>query len=62
MVLAENGDMGDDVLGRDVAGNDDETGEGSVAGARGGRLAQSLDDLLDTALKGTGLGSCYKSC
>lgn len=48
-VLAEDGDVGDDVAGGDVTGNDDDA---LVA------LAERLDDLLDTALDVLGLGSC----
>lgn len=59
MVLAQDGEVGDDVLGGDVAGDDDDAGEGGVAGGRGGRLAEGLDDLLDAALEGVVLGSCW---
>lgn len=57
MVLAQHGEVRDDVLGRDVAGDDDDSGERGVAGAGRGRLAQRLDDLLDAALEGVVLGS-----
>lgn len=57
MVLAENGNVRDDVLGGDVAGNDDKAGERGVSRASGGRLAERLDNLLDTTLEGASLGS-----
>lgn len=58
VVLAQNGEVGDDVHGGDVAGDDDNTGERGVARTGGGRLSEGLDDLLDTALEGVVLGSC----
>lgn len=50
--------MADDVHGADVAGQHHDAGEGLVRGAGGGRLAQSLDDFLDTALESLVLGGC----
>jgi hypothetical protein len=48
----------DDVLRRNVACDDDEAGEASVAGCRGGGLAQRLDDFFDAALESVVLGGC----
>jgi hypothetical protein len=53
VVLAENGNVGDDIHGGDVGSEDDNTagdGDGSVGSGDGG-LAESLDDLLDTTLE-----------
>lgn len=58
MVLAQHGEVRDDVHGRNVAGDDDNAGERGVAGGGRGRLSESLDDLLDAALQGVVLGSC----
>lgn len=58
MVLAQHGEVGDDVHGGDVAGDDDNAGERRVAGSRGGRLSEGLDDFLDTALERVVLGRC----
>jgi hypothetical protein len=59
VVLAKYGNVADDVHGRDVGGENDNTG-GRVgcAGDAGGRFADGLDALLDTALEGLVLGSC----
>lgn len=57
-VLAEDGDVADDVHGADVAGEDDDAREGGVAGAGGGRLPEGLDDFFDAALEGLVLGRC----
>ena len=63
MVFAENGDMGDDIHGRDVGGDDNDCGRvvdiGIVSGAL--RLAESLDDFLNTTAKSLGLCSCNVS-
>jgi hypothetical protein len=58
VVLAQHGEVRDDVHGRDVAGDDDNARERGVAGGGRGRLSESLDDLLDTALQGVVLGGC----
>lgn len=56
MVLAEHGNVGDDVHGGDVAGDDDDAGEGAVRGRRRGGFAEGLDDFFDAALEGVVLG------
>ena len=56
MVLAQHGEVRDDVLRRDVARDDDDAGERRVARGGGGRLAERLDYLLDAALEGVVLG------
>ena len=59
MVLAEDGDVRDDVHGRDVGGDDDDGGRVVDVGAsRVLRLAQRLDDFLDAAAEGLGLRGC----
>ena len=58
VVFAEDGQVRDDVLRGDVAGDDDDAGEGGVVGRGRGGLAEGLDDLLDAALEGVVLGSC----
>lgn len=58
MVLAEDGDVRDDVRGGDVAGNDDDAREGGVGGGGCGRFAEGFDDFFDAALEGVVLGSC----
>lgn len=60
VVFAQNGDVRDDVHGGDVSGKNDDRGgniDGGVSGGDGG-LAESLDDLLDTALERLVDGSC----
>ena len=61
VVLAEYGDVGDDVRGRDVAGDDDDAGEGGVGRGGGGGLAEGLHDFFDAALEGVGFGGCEMS-
>lgn len=63
VVFAENGDVGDDVHGRDVGGNDDDGGRVVDVGgvSRALRLTESLDDFLDTTAEGLGLRSCEVS-
>lgn len=58
MVLAQDGDVGDDVHGRDVSREDDDAAADDV-GSAGGGLAQGLDDLLDTSLEGLVLCGCW---
>lgn len=58
VVLAQNGEVGDDVHGGDVASDDDNARERGVARSGRGRLSEGLDDLLDTALEGVVLSSC----
>jgi hypothetical protein len=54
VVLAQDGDVGDDIHGGDISSENDDTAGGldlSVGGGNG-RFAESLDNLLNTALKG----------
>lgn len=56
MVFAENGDVGDDVHGGDVACDDDHAGEGGVSGGGSGGFAEGFDDFFDAALEGAVFG------
>jgi hypothetical protein len=54
VVLAENGNVGNDIHGGDVGSENNNTAggaDGSV-GRRNSGLAESLDDFLDTTLEG----------
>jgi hypothetical protein len=53
VVLAENGDVRDDVHGADVGGEDDNSWGRDLSCGRvgGGGFADGLDDFLDTALE-----------
>jgi hypothetical protein len=52
VVLAEHGNVRDDIHGRDIGGKDNESvGGGGSVGSGGGGLAESLYDLLDTTLE-----------
>lgn len=54
VVLAKDRNVRDDVHGGDISGENDNTvgdGDGGIGG-RNSRLAESLDDLLNTTLKG----------
>ena len=53
VVLAEHGNVGDNIHGRDVGGEDDNAVGDRDGGVRGrdGRFAEGLDDFLDTALE-----------
>lgn len=59
MVLAQHGDVGDDVHGGDVGGEDDD-GEGQGGGGRGGGggFTQGFDGFFDAALDGAVGGGC----
>ena len=61
VVLAQNGDVADDVHGGDVCGEDDDS-RGKSRSRSGrvtcGRLADGLDDFFDAALKALLLGGC----
>lgn len=63
VVLTQDRDVRDNVHGRDIGGeNDDTVGDTDAGvGSGNGRLAESLDDLLDTALQALVDGSYYKS-
>jgi len=54
VVLAQHGDMGDDVHGRDISGDDDDGG--GVGRVRGARFAQGFDDFFYAAAEGFGFG------
>lgn len=56
MVLAQHGNVRDDVLRGNVAGNDDDAGERGALGSGGGGLAERLDDFLDATLEGAIFG------
>lgn len=59
VVLAEYGNVADDVHGRDVGSEDDDSrGRVGCAGDASGRFADGLDALLDTALEGLVLCGC----
>lgn len=52
MVLAQHGNVRDDIHGGDIGGKDNESvGGGGSVGSGGGGLAESLYDLLDTTLE-----------
>lgn len=54
VILAKDGNVGDDVHGGDIGGENNNTvgdGDGGIGG-RNSRLAESLDDLLNTTFKG----------
>lgn len=58
MILAKHRDVGDDIHGGDIGGeNDDAVGGGGGGRGGEGRLAESLDDFFYAALEGLGLGS-----
>jgi hypothetical protein len=53
VIFAQNGNVGDNIHGGDIGSENDNTAgntDGSVGGGDG-RLAESLDDLLDTTLE-----------
>lgn len=57
MILAQDGDVGDDVHWRDISSKDDNTGGSSnIIATR--RFSEGLDDFLDTSLEGLVLGRC----
>lgn len=60
VVLAEDGDVGDDVHGADVGGEDDDGRGEDLGGGRvgGGGFADGLDDFFDTALEALLLCGC----
>ena len=60
VVLAEDGDVGDDVHGADVGGEDDNGGSSDLGGGRvgGGGFTDGLDDFFDTALEALLLCGC----
>lgn len=62
VVLAQNGNVRDDVHGRDIGSENDDS-RGNVDLDIGGgdwRLAESLDDFLDTTLERLVDGSCVR--
>lgn len=61
VVLAEHGNVADDVHGGDVGGQDDDAAGQGVGGrgwVAGGGLAHGFYDFLDTALEAFLLGGC----
>jgi hypothetical protein len=61
VVLAEDGNVRDDVHGADVGGEDDNGRGGDLGGGRvgGGGFADGLDDFLDTTLEALLLCGCW---
>ena len=67
VVLAEDGDVRDDVHGGDVGGEDDNGGGRDLGGGRvgGGGFADGLDDFFDTTLEALllcGCEGCVSQC
>ena len=63
VVFAENGNVRNDVHGRDVSGDDDDgggVGQGGT-GACGSGFAQRLDDFFYAAAEGLGFGGCGRT-
>jgi hypothetical protein len=64
VVLAEDGDVADDVHGADVGGEDDNGGSGGLGcgRVRGCGFADGLDDFFDTTLEALLLCGCGWMC
>lgn len=58
VVLAQHGDVADDVHGRDVGGQNHDTGRWGAARCAWCGFTERFDDFFDTAFEGFVFGSC----